>query len=127
MKNKIISGLLSVLYAALMIFSLFVPNGMASALVTALTWVACLLVWVAVLLCLAGWYAGGTHREEAKQALMRFFSTPGNQVIRWARRSLLVIFLAFTGHVVSLVFYLLTLVALKVLRAQVVDAQPVTV
>lgn len=127
MKNKFISGLLSVLYAALMILSLFVPNGMASALVTALTWVACLLVWVAVLLCLAGWYAGGTHREEAKQALVRFFSTPGNQVIRWARRSLLVIFLAFTGHVVTLVFYLLTLVALKVLRAQVVDAQPVTV
>lgn len=127
MKKKYISGLLSVLYAALMILSLFVPNGMASALVTALTWVACLLVWVAVLLCLAGWYAGGARREEAKQALVRFFSTPGNQVIRWARRSLLVIFLAFTGHVVTLVFYLLTMVALKVLRTQVVDAQPVTV
>lgn len=127
MKTKFISGLLSVLYAALMVLSLFVPNGMASALVTALTWVACLLVWVAVLLCLAGWYAGGSHREEAKQALVRFFSTPGNQVLRWARRSLLVIFLAFMGHVVTLAFYLLTLVALKVLRAQVVDAQPVTV
>ena len=110
-----------------MILSLFVPNGMASALVTALTWVACLLVWVAVLLCLAGWYAGGTHREEAKQALVRFFSTPGSQVLRWAGRSLLVIFLAFTGHVVTLAFYLLTLVAIKVLRAQVVDAEPVTV
>lgn len=127
MKKKFISGLLSVLYAALMILSLFVPNGMASALVTALTWVACLLVWVAVLLCLAGWYAGGIHREEAMQALTRFFSTPGNQVIRWARRSLLVIFLAFTGHVITLAFYLLTLVTLKVLRAQVVDAEPVTV
>lgn len=53
--------------------------------------------------------------------------TPGNQAIRWARRSLLVIFLAFTGHVITLAFYLLTLVALKVLRAQVVDAEPVTV
>lgn len=127
MKKKFISGLLSVLYAALMILSLFVPNGMASALVTALTWVACLLVWVAVLLCLAGWYAGGTHREEEKQALVRFFSTPGSQVLRWARRSLLVIFLAFSGHVVTLVFYLLTLVAIKVLRAQIVDAKPVTV
>lgn len=126
MKKKFISGLLSVLYAALMILSLFVPNGMASALVTALSWVACLLVWVVVLLCLAGWYAGGIHREEATQALTRFFSTPGNQVLRWARRSLLVIFLAFTGHVITLVFYLLTLVALKVLRAQVVDAEPVT-
>ena len=126
MKKKAISGLLAVRYAALMILSRFVPNGMASALVTGLTWVACLMVWVAVLLCLAGWYAGGIHREEATQALTRFFSTPGNQVIRWARRSLLVIFLAFTGHVVTLVFYLLTLVALKVLRAQVVDAQPVT-
>ncbi|HED3829305.1 TPA: hypothetical protein R4218_004880 [Klebsiella pneumoniae] len=127
MKKKLISGLLSVLYAALMIISLFVPNGMASALVTALTWVACLLVWVAVLLCLAGWYAGGTHRGEAKQALTRFFSTPGNQVIRCARCSLLMIFLAFTGHVVTLVFYLLTLAALKVLRAQIIDAEPVTV
>ncbi|WP_228736751.1 DNZ54_00345 family protein, partial [Klebsiella variicola] len=92
-----------------------------------LTWVACLLSWGAVLLCMAGWYAGGTHRGEAKQALTRFFSTPGNQVIRWARCSLLVIFLTFTGQVVTLVFYLLTLVALKVLRAQVVDAEPVTV
>ncbi|EKS8532142.1 hypothetical protein AAIP97_002247 [Klebsiella pneumoniae] len=127
MKKKLIGGLFSVLYAALMILSLFVPNGMASALVTALTWVACLLVWVAVLLCLAGWYAGGARREEAKQAMVRFFSTPGNQVIRWARRSLLVIFLAFTGHVVTLAFYLLTMVALKVLRTQVVDTQPVTV
>ena len=86
-----------------------------------------MLVWVAVLLCLAGWYAGGAHQEGARQALTRFFSTPGNQVIRWARRSLLEIFLAFTGHVVTLAFYLLTLVALKVLRAQVVDAEPVTV
>ena len=127
MKKKFISGLLSVLYAALMILSLFVPNGMASALVTALTWVACLLVWVVVLLCLAGWYAGGTHREEAMQALTRFFSAPGIQALRWARRSLLVIFLTFTGHVVTLVFYLLTLVALKVLRAQIIDAEPVTV
>lgn len=127
MKKKLIGGLFSVLYAALMILSLFVPNGMASALVTALTWVACLLVWVAVLLCLAGWYAGGARREEAKQAMVRFFSTPGNQVIRWARRTLLVIFLAFTGHVVTLAFYLLTMVALKVLRTQVVDTQPVTV
>ena len=65
--------------------------------------------------------------EEATQALTRFFSTPGNQVIRWARCSLLVIFLAFTGHVVTLVFYLLTLAALKVLRAQIIDAEPVTV
>ncbi|SXF79608.1 DNZ54_00345 family protein [Klebsiella variicola] len=127
MKKKLIDGLFSVLYAALMILSLFVPNCMASALVTALTWVACLLVWVAVLLCLAGWYAGGARREEAKQALVRFFSTPGNQVIRWARCSLLVIFLAFTGHVATLAFYLLTMVALKVLRTQVVDAQLVTV
>ncbi len=126
MKKKFISGLLSVLYAALMILSLFVPNGMASALVTALTWVACLLVWVAVLLCLAGWYAGGTHREEAKQALTRF-SVRQKQCDQMGRRSLLVIFLAFTGHVVTPAFYLLTLVALKVLRAQVVDAQPVTV
>lgn len=36
-------------------------------------------------------------------------------------------FLAFTGHVVTLVFYLLTLAALKVLRAQIIDAEPVTV
>ncbi|MCP6122365.1 DNZ54_00345 family protein, partial [Klebsiella pneumoniae] len=67
------------------------------------------------------------HRGEAKQALTHFFSTPGNQVIRWARCSLFVIFLTFTGHVVTLVFYLLTLVALKVLRAQIIDAEPVTV
>ncbi|MDM9541837.1 hypothetical protein QU700_31485, partial [Klebsiella pneumoniae] len=44
-----------------------------------------------------------------------------------ARCSLLVIFLPFTGHVVTLVFYLLTLAALKVLRAQIIDAEPVTV
>ena len=104
-----------------------ISNNIVPALVTALTWIACLLSWGAVLLCLAGWYAGGTHRGEAKQALTRFFSTPGNQVIRWARCSLLVIFLAFTGHVVTLVFYLLTLAALKVLRAQIIDAEPVTV
>uniref|UniRef100_UPI00301D7FE0 DNZ54_00345 family protein n=1 Tax=Salmonella enterica TaxID=28901 RepID=UPI00301D7FE0 len=66
-------------------------------------------------------------RGEAQQALTRFFSTPGNQGIRWTRCSLLVIFLTFTGHVVTLVFYLLTLVALKVLRAQIIDAEPVSV
>lgn len=127
MKKKLISGLLSVLYTALMIFSLFVPNSIVPALVTALTWVGCLLVWVTVLLCLAGWYAGGIHREEAIKALTGFLSTPVRPVFRWASRSVIVIFLAFTGHVVTLAFYLLTLVALKVLRAQVVDAQPVTV
>lgn len=84
MKKKLIGGVFSVLYTALMIFSLFVPNSIVPALVTALAWVACLLSWGAVLLCMAGWYAGGTHRGEAKQALTRFFSTPGNQVIRWA-------------------------------------------
>ncbi len=37
MKKKLIGGLFSVLYTALMIFSLFVPNNIVPALVTALT------------------------------------------------------------------------------------------
>ncbi|MCO0895372.1 hypothetical protein NGH14_28610, partial [Klebsiella pneumoniae] len=49
MKKKLIGGLFSVLYTALMIFSLFVPNNIVPALVTALTWIACLLSWGAVL------------------------------------------------------------------------------
>lgn len=45
MKKKLIGGLFSVLYTALIIFSLFVPNSIVPALVTALTRVACLLSW----------------------------------------------------------------------------------
>lgn len=126
MKKKLIGGLFSVLYTAMMIFSLFVPNSIVPALVTALTWVACLLIWGALLLCLAGWNAGGIRREEAVQALSGFFRAPTRPVVKWASRSLVAIFLAFTGHVITLVFYLLTMMALKVIRAQV-TAEPVTV
>lgn len=80
MKKKLIGGLFSVLYTALMIFSLFVPNNIVPALVTALTWIACLLSWGAVLLCLAGWYAGGTHRggKAGADALFQHARKPGD-------------------------------------------------
>lgn len=82
MKKKLIGGLFSVLYTALMIFSLFVQNSIVPALVTALTWVACLLSWGAVLLCLAGWYAGGTHRggKAGADALFQYARKPGDQM-----------------------------------------------
>lgn len=121
MKKKIAGWVFSVLYSALMIFSLIVPNSVVPTLVTALTWVACLLVWVVLFLCLAGWYAGGVHREEVKQSLMGFFCTSGSPVFKWATRSLIVIFLAFTGHVITLIFYLMTMVAIKVIRSQVTE------
>lgn len=126
MKKKIAGWVFSVLYSALMVFSLIVPDTVIPVLVTALTWVGCLLVWGALILCLAGWYAGGIHREEVKQALMRFFSSSGSPVIRWTKRSLVVIFLAFTGHVITLIFFLMTMLVIKVARSQVA-VEPVVI
>ncbi len=79
MKKKLIGGLFSVLYTALMIFSLFVPNNIVPALVTALTWIACLLSWGAVLLC-PGWMVCGRHSSAGgKAGADALFQHAGNQ------------------------------------------------
>lgn len=75
-----------------------------------------------------GWMVCGRHSsaggKAGADALFQHARKPGDpmgQVFTTCD------FLPFTGHVVTLVFYLLTLAALKVLRAQIIDAEPVTV
>ncbi len=80
MKKKLNGGLFSVLYTALMIFSLFVPKQYCSGTGYSLDRIASSAELGAVLLCLAGWYAGGTHRGEAAgaDALFQYARKPGD-------------------------------------------------
>lgn len=82
MKKKLIGGLFSVLYTALMIFSLFVPNNIVPALVTALTWIACLPAELGSGATMPGWMVCGRHSsvggKAGADALFQHARKPGD-------------------------------------------------
>ncbi|EAO5662839.1 peptidase [Salmonella enterica] len=118
MKKKITSVFFQLLWVVLLVAGLLYPRSGAPVLVTALIWVSCSLAWLLAALCTVGWFAGERAREEVRAALLKFKSHPLKPVRTWATRLLIVACLALSGWVVTLVFYLLTLVLYQIARAQ---------
>lgn len=118
MKKKIMNALFQLLWVVLLVAGLLYPRSGVPVLVAALIWVSCSLAWLLAALCAAGWFAGGRARAEVWVALLKFKSHPLKPVRAWVTRLLIVACLALSGWVVTLVFYLLTLVLYQIARAQ---------
>lgn len=118
MKQKIMSILFQLAWAALLVISLLYPRSGAPFLVGASVQVSCLLAWMLAALCAVGWFAGDRARDEVRAALLKFREYPVKPVRTWAIRLLIVLCLTFSGWVITLVFYLLTLVLYQIARAQ---------
>ncbi|HCQ4972830.1 TPA: peptidase [Salmonella enterica] len=100
-----------------MVISLLYPRSVAPVLVGASVWVSCFLAWLLAALCAVGWFAGDRARDEVRAALLKFRAHPVKPVRTWVIRLLIVLCLAFSGWVITLVFYLLTLVLYQIARA----------
>ncbi|EGB6219175.1 TPA: peptidase [Citrobacter freundii] len=118
MRKKIMNVLFQLLWVVLLVAGLLYPRSGAPVLVAALIWVSCSLGWLLAALGAAGWFAGERARAEVRAALLKFKSHPLKPVRTWATRLLIVACLALSGWVVTLVFYLLTLVLYQIARAQ---------
>ncbi|EHM50727.1 DNZ54_00345 family protein [Yokenella regensburgei] len=118
MKKKLMSLFFQLAWVALLVISLFYPRSVAPVLVGASVQVSCVLAWLLAALCAVGWFAGGRGRDEVRAALLKFRARPVKPVRTWAMRLLIVMCLAFSGWVIALVFYLLTLVLYQIARAQ---------
>lgn len=118
MKKKVMSVFFQQAWVALLVISLIYPRSGAPVLVGASVWVSCILAWLLAALCAVGWFAGDRARNEVRAALMKFRAHPVKPVRTWAIRLLIVLCLAFSGSVITLVFYLLTLVLYQIVRAQ---------
>ncbi|MHG42464.1 peptidase, partial [Salmonella enterica] len=114
MKKKVMSVFFQLAWAALLVISLLYPRSVAPVLVGASVWVSCFLAWLLAALCAVGWFAGDRARDEVRAALLKFRAHPVKPVRTWVIRLLIVLCLAFSGWVITLVFYLLTLVLYQI-------------
>ena len=118
MKKKVMSVFFQLAWVALLVISLLYPRSGAPGLVGASVWVSCFLAWLLAALCTVGWFAGDRARDEVRVALLKFRAYPVKPVRTWVIRLLIVLCLAFSGWMITLVFYLLTLVLYQIARAQ---------
>ena len=122
MKKKVISVFFQLAWAALLVISLFYPRSGAPVLVGASVWVSCILAWLLAALCAVGWFAGDRARDEVRAASLKFREHPVKPMRTWAIRLLIVLCLAFSGWVITLVCYLLTPVLYQIARVHLHEA-----
>ncbi|MGC0601080.1 DNZ54_00345 family protein [Escherichia coli] len=91
MKKKLISGLFLMLWMALLIAAMVYPQGIFPVLAASGVWVACLLTWVAIPVALAALIKNGPLWQELRASLLK---------------------------TITLVLYLLTVIAFWITRNQ---------
>ncbi|EHX3046528.1 hypothetical protein K6S25_001981 [Salmonella enterica] len=118
MKKKSISGLFLMLWMALLIATMMYPQGIFPALAASGVWVACLLTWAVIPVALAALIKNGPLWQELTASLLKSITRKENVFISWVMRLLIVVSLAWTGWAITLVFYLLTIIAFWITRNQ---------
>lgn len=118
MKKKLISGLFLMLWMALLIAAMVYPQGIFPVLAASGVWVACLLTWAVIPVALAALIKNGPLWQELRASLLKTITRKENVFISWVMRLLIVVSLAWTGWAVTLVFYLLTVIAFWITRNQ---------
>ncbi len=118
MKKKLISGLFLMLWIALLIAAMVYPQGIFPVLAASGVWVACLLTWGAIPVALAALIKNGPLWQELRASLLKTITRKENVFISWMMRLLIVVSLAWTGWAITLVFYLLTVIAFWITRNQ---------
>ncbi|ELW1514195.1 hypothetical protein QMR51_001295 [Salmonella enterica] len=118
MKKKLISGLFLMLWMALLIAAMVYPQGIFPVLAVSGVWVACLLTWAVIPVALAALIQNGPLWQELRASLLKTITRKENVFISWVMRLLIVVSLAWTGWAITLVFYLLTVIAFWITRNQ---------
>ncbi|CZX54646.1 DNZ54_00345 family protein [Enterobacter hormaechei subsp. steigerwaltii] len=118
MKKKIMNVFFQIAWVALLMAALFYPRSSAPVLVAAAVWVMSLLTWALTLCGVLGAIAGGTAKQSLNESLRKFFTAPDKPLLSWLMKILIVVCLAWSGWVITLVFYLLTLLVYRVARSQ---------
>lgn len=118
MKKKIMNVFFQIAWVVLLMASLFYPRSSAPVLVAAAVWVMSLLTWSLTLCGVLGAIAGGTAKQSLNESLRKFFTAPDKPLLSWLMKILIVVCLAWSGWVITLVFYLLTLLVYRVARSQ---------
>lgn len=118
MKKKLISGLFLMLWMALLIAAMVYPQGIFPVLAASGVWVACLLTWAVIPVALAALIKNGPLWQELRASLLKTITRKENVFISWVMRLLIVVSLAWTGWAITLVFYLLTVIAFWITRNQ---------
>ncbi|EJX3041643.1 hypothetical protein B4U30_39920 [Klebsiella pneumoniae] len=118
MKKKLISGLFLMLWMALLIAAMVYPQGIFPVLAGSGVWVACLLTWAVIPVALAALIKNGPLWQELRGSLLKTITRKENVFISWVMRLLIVVSLAWTGWAITLVFYLLTVIAFWITRNQ---------
>lgn len=121
MKKKIMNVFFQIAWVALLMAALFYPLSSAPVLVAAAVWVMSLLTWVLALCGVLGAIAGGAAKQSLKESLSKFFTAPDKPLLSWLMKILIVVCLAWSGWVITLVFYLLTLLVYRVARSQLAE------
>lgn len=118
MKKKIMNVFFQIAWVVLLMAALFYPRSSAPFLVAAAVWVMSLLTWALTLCGVLGAIAGGTAKQSLNESLRKFFTAPDKPLLSWLMKILIVVCLAWSGWVITLVFYLLTLLVYRVARSQ---------
>ena len=118
MKKKLISGLFLMLWMALLIEAMVYPQGIFPVLSASGVWVACLLTWAVIPVALASLIKNGPLWQELRASLLKTITRKENVFISWMMRLLIVVSLAWTGWAITLVFYLLTVIAFWITHNQ---------
>ncbi len=118
MKKKLISGLFLMLWMALLIAAMVYPQGIFPVLAGSGVWVACWLTWAVIPVALAALIKNGPLWQELRGSLLKTITRKENVFISWVMRLLIVVSLAWTGWAITLVFYLLTVIAFWITRNQ---------
>ena len=118
MKKKVISGLFLMLWIALLIAAMVYPQGIFPVLAASGVWVACVLTWAVIPVSLAALIKNGPLWQELRASLLKTITRKENVFISWMMRLLIVVSLAWTGWAITLVFYLLTVIAFWITRNQ---------
>ena len=118
MKKKIMNVFFQISWVVLLMAALLYPRSSAPVLVAAAVWVMSLLTWALTLCGVLGAIAGGTAKQSLNESLRKFFTAPDKPLLSWLMKILIVVCLAWSGWVITLVFYLLTLLVYRVARSQ---------
>ncbi|WP_288657439.1 DNZ54_00345 family protein [Pantoea sp. UBA6567] len=125
MKNTKLNRVINVIFVVLLLAALFHPNSAAVSLVVGVVWLLNIVVAALSGLAVLVLISEGDVRQKLKKALSKFF-VPGelpliSKVFGWVVKLLIVMSLAFSGWIITLVCYALAVVVFNLLRAQLTE------
>ena len=127
MKEKLAGRVVSVIYLLVVLAGLLHPQGAAVNVVVAVTWLLNILTGLLAASSVLVLYAEGNARQEFKAVLRKFFGpgkpSPIGRVYGWVLKLLIVLTLAFSGWVITLIAYLLMIVIVSIMQRELTEPE----